>query len=576
MNSTKTQSLLSFHSSRSEAVTRGVIQSRYAIAVVVGLMATGTTRAAAGPVVDLGTLGGTSSHVAAINNAGQAVGYSYVSGDATYHGFLYRGGVMTDLGTFGGSSSVAWDINDAGQIVVSTSTGSVFHHAFLYDNGVTTDLGTLGGTSSSPAAINDVGQITGTSDTTGDAEQHAFIYANGVMNDLGTLGGTYSRGVQINSAGQVAGNSSLAGNAVGHAFLYSDGSMIDLGTLGGAGSEASAINDAGQVVGWSDTATGDTHAFLYDHGVMTDLGTIGGPHSRAYAINDSGQVVGSTGTVFFPHAFLYGNGVMTDLGTLGGSSSQAVSINDAGQVAGTASGIASTEGDAGTSTFLYADGVMTAVRTLDGADYDAGPSAMNESGQIAGHAVFLLPTTYAYHAYVSPCPARPATTCSAGRKATLRIRDESPATRRLVWRWADGAGVDQQDLGDPSTNTSLRLCIYDSTAGVSTLVGHVEIDPNEHWLDANPDGWAYKDSTGIEDGVHKLQLGSGAIGRASMRLDARGPNLPMPAAFSAGEFFDQDSGVTVQMFNDATSKCWSSVFSVATTNTATRFRATTP
>src|SRR6185369_671904 len=45
MNSTKTQSLLSFHSSRSEAVTRGVIQSRYAIAVVVGLMATGTTRA---------------------------------------------------------------------------------------------------------------------------------------------------------------------------------------------------------------------------------------------------------------------------------------------------------------------------------------------------------------------------------------------------------------------------------------------------------------------------------------------------------------------------------------------------
>ena len=72
-----------------------------------------------GALIDLGTLpGGGASEPNAINNTGQVVGFSYVSGLNTTHAFLYGSGAMTDLGTLPGDySSMATAINNAGQIV---------------------------------------------------------------------------------------------------------------------------------------------------------------------------------------------------------------------------------------------------------------------------------------------------------------------------------------------------------------------------------------------------------------------------------------------------------------------------
>jgi probable HAF family extracellular repeat protein len=120
-------------------------------------------------VTDLGSLGGMMVNAAnAINNRGQVVGQSDLSGDTFTHAFFWQHGVMTDLGTLPGDSiSMASDINDKGQ-VVGTSCDATFSvcRAFLWEDGVMTDLNTLISPNSPlflafGAGINDRGEITG-------------------------------------------------------------------------------------------------------------------------------------------------------------------------------------------------------------------------------------------------------------------------------------------------------------------------------------------------------------------------------------------------------------------------------
>jgi probable HAF family extracellular repeat protein len=75
------------------------------------------------PMVDLGTLGGSSSYGMAINMSNHVVGYSLLStGYNARHAFLYNGGQLVDLGSFspntlGADYSVALGINNSDQIV---------------------------------------------------------------------------------------------------------------------------------------------------------------------------------------------------------------------------------------------------------------------------------------------------------------------------------------------------------------------------------------------------------------------------------------------------------------------------
>jgi probable HAF family extracellular repeat protein len=247
---------------------------------------------------------------------------------------------IIDLGTLGGSSSNGYGLNASGQVAGTSKNTSGQDRAFLWtdsngnglaDPGEMIDLGTLGGTWSQARAVNDSGQVTGWSWT--GSSVNAFLY-DGSMTDLGTLTGSPCYAQDVNNAGHVVGESGTGSNR--RAFLY-DGSMKNLGTLGGSYSGAYGINTAGQVVGQSWTSTGATRAFrwtdtntngLADPGEMIDLGALpGAASSHARGINDAGQVVGHCVTP--SHAFVWTDadgdnvadaGEMLDLGSPDGSS----------------------------------------------------------------------------------------------------------------------------------------------------------------------------------------------------------------------------------------------------------------
>jgi probable HAF family extracellular repeat protein len=155
----------------------------------------------------------------------------YFDKNGSRRAFLYSLGRVIDLGTLGGSTSGASRINDLGQVVGWSEKNTSWYdtsgtawperHAFLYRNGRLEDLGALGGSSSEACDINAQGLIVGVSSTK-DGGPHAFLYENGVMRDLNSLitpgsGWILTRAGGVNSLGQIVGQGVHKGET--HAFL---------------------------------------------------------------------------------------------------------------------------------------------------------------------------------------------------------------------------------------------------------------------------------------------------------------------------------------------------------------------
>ncbi|MDJ0344144.1 hypothetical protein QMK19_26410 [Streptomyces sp. H10-C2] len=230
-------------------------------------------------VDDLGTLGGTASSAAAIDNA-TVVGTSQITGDATTHAFAYdrHTRTMTDLGTLGTFSRA---IAVEGPFVVGVSGlsdgGPV--HGFAYDlpKHTMTDIGTLGGSSISITGLSGH-TIVGSSSLAGDLVTHAFAYnlVTHTMTDLGSLAGPSGTSSAADVSGHfVVGTSSLPGGPATsrHGFVYNllTHTMTDLGTLGGTISTATAISWP-VVVGQSRTA-GDASLDGYAYNLLTHTRT---------------------------------------------------------------------------------------------------------------------------------------------------------------------------------------------------------------------------------------------------------------------------------------------------------------
>ena len=121
-------------------------------------------------------------HACAINNLGQVVGHSDLTGDTTFHTFLWTWETgMKDIGTLPGDfASTAISINDPGVIVGTSLDASFNPRAFVWENGSMTDLNAV--LSSNPQklylllaySINASGDIVGLA-ATANGDLHGFM-----------------------------------------------------------------------------------------------------------------------------------------------------------------------------------------------------------------------------------------------------------------------------------------------------------------------------------------------------------------------------------------------------------------
>lgn len=229
-----------------------------------------------GTIQDLGTLGGTDATSAFVNDHGQIAGMSYTNstinpttGLPTQDPFLWDDGELLDLGTLGGTYGFPNGINNRGQVVgQSNLTGDTTFHPFHWSRGALSDLGTLGGDNGFASSVNDAGEVVGRADLPGSQVHHAFLWTNHTMTDLGIPpgGGPCSTAYSINSRGQVVGDSGIC-NVGGPPFLWERGVIYNLIDLVLPGSnltlaDVDTINDRGEIACTGVLANGNQHACL--------------------------------------------------------------------------------------------------------------------------------------------------------------------------------------------------------------------------------------------------------------------------------------------------------------------------
>ena len=208
-------------------------------------------------LIDCGTLGGTWSQGLAINGS-LVVGKSGNSQGATRAFMWERSMGMVDLGTLGGSTSVASGISINGYICGWSQNSNGQVRPFVWDpSSGMVDCGTLGGTWGLAMGVNNIRQVVGSSSTS-QGDLHAFLWDPdlGVMFDLNdwihpSLGWKLQEANYITDSGFIAGTGIYRGQT--RAFLLKPFRMQTIGFAGQMNTFTAYHSDPGETIwfAWS-------------------------------------------------------------------------------------------------------------------------------------------------------------------------------------------------------------------------------------------------------------------------------------------------------------------------------------
>jgi len=167
---------------------------------------------------------GISSQAVDINDVGQVAGR--IGSDVV----IWTGGTATVLGDLDGGFSVAEAINNSGQ-AVGWSLAAGGYRAVLWKNTAAIDLGTLGGFSYA-YGINNIGQIVGSFYAV-DGMSHAFLWEDGALIDLNTLleNNIIAEGWLLTSAQDINDNGEIVGNALNRITGQSSAFLLSMATI---------------------------------------------------------------------------------------------------------------------------------------------------------------------------------------------------------------------------------------------------------------------------------------------------------------------------------------------------------
>jgi hypothetical protein len=165
----------------------------------------------------------------------------------------------------------------------------------------------------------------------------------------------------------------------------------------------------------------------------------------------------------------------------------------------------------------------------------------------------------------------PADACvppDVAKGASLFLRTPPSGRSQLQFTWAKGPAVSRGDFGDPAASDTLRLCIYEGSAGDGWALAFsgAPSAADGTWT-MTSSGWKFRGADGVPDGItHVLLKGSAVPLRAELQVIAtQRPVIgPLPLV--------QDPSVVVQL-RSSLGTCWGAAFSAPSVNTATEYRA---